>query len=131
MDLLKHICFRISIASTKMRRFYNLLVRDTMETDPDLAKLRKGNTADIKAIRNEFRNSNSFKVNLAFACVTKLVLSVLFGVWILYLSYGTIYTNGKAQPTINGGDANNGKSSTFSFIDYIKCTIAEVSITLK
>ena len=114
-----------------MRRFYNLLVRDSMEIDPDLDKIRKGNTADIKAIRNEFRNSNSFKVNLAFACVTKLILSILFGVWILYLSYGTIYTNGKAQPTINGGDVHNEDSYEFSFIDYIKCTIAEVSINLQ
>ena len=114
-----------------MRRFYNLLVRDSMETDADLDKLRKGNTADIKAIRNEFRNSSSFKVNLAFACFTKLVLSILFGVWILFLSYGTIYTNGKAQPTINGGKEHNPKSSELSFIDYIKCTIAEVSVTLK
>ena len=110
-----------------MKRFYNLLVRDSMDPDPDLDKLRKGNAADIKAIRNEFQNSKSFKINLAFACVTKLILSILFGIWILYISYGTIYTDDKPQPTINDGIRPSEGSSKFSFIDYIKCTIAEVS----
>ena len=118
---------RISIANTKMKRFYNLLVRDSMDPDPDLDKLRKDNAADIKAIRNEFQNSKSFKINLAFACVTKLILSILFGIWILYISYGTIYTDDKPQPTINDGIRPSEGSSKFSFIDYIKCTIAEVS----
>ena len=110
-----------------MKRFYNLLVRDSMEVDPDLEKIRKGSTADIKAIRNEFRNSKGFKVNLAFACVTKLIFSILFGIWILFISYGTIYTDGKSEPTIN--DSRVSYSSTpskWSFIDYIQCTVAEV-----
>ena len=110
-----------------MKRFYNLLVRDIMDPDPDQEKLRKANAADIKAIRNEFRNSNSFKIHHAFAVITKLVLSILFGIWILYVSYGTIYTDDKPQPTINDGVRPSEGSSKFSFIDYIKCTIADVS----
>ena len=110
-----------------MKRFYNLLVRDIMDPDPDQEKLRKANAADIKAIRNEFRNSKSFKINHAFAVVTKLILSILFGIWILYVSYGTIYTDDKPQPTINDGVRPSEGSSKFSFIDYIKCTIADVS----
>ena len=114
-----------------MKRFYNLLVRDSMEVNPDLDKIRKGNAADVKAIRNEFRNSNSFKINLAFVCVTKLVLSILFGIWILFLSYGSIFTNDKAQPTINDGLGYSDNSlSQYSFIDYIKCTIKGVSLKL-
>ena len=110
---------------------YNLLVRDSMEVNPDLDKIRKGNAADVKAIRNEFRNSNSFKINLAFVCVTKLVLSILFGIWILFLSYGSIFTNDKAQPTINDGlGYSDNNLSQYSFIDYIKCTIKGVSLKL-
>ena len=109
-----------------MKRFYNLLVRDSLEIDPDMEKIRKGNTADIKAIRNEFRNSKGFKINLAFTCVTKLVLSILFGIWINYLSYGTIYTNDDAQPTINKGLGYSNDSPQFSYINYILCTVAEV-----
>ena len=70
-----------------MKRFYNLLVRDlSTDTDPDLDKIRKSNTADIKAIRNEFRNSKSFKINLAMTCVLKFILSLLFGIWNFWVS---------------------------------------------
>ena len=113
-----------------MKRFYNLLVRDSMEVDPDLEKIRKGSTADIKAIRNEFRNSKGFKVNLAFACVTKLIFSILFGIWILFISYGTIYTDGKSEPTINESRVSySSTTSKWSFIDYIQCTVAEVNFS--
>ena len=114
-----------------MKRFYNLLVRDlSTDTDPDLDKIRKSNTADIKAIRNEFRNSKSFKINLAMTCVLKFILSLLFGIWICYLSYGTIYTRRiEKQPKISTKNQSeqSDDSPTFSYIDYILCILAEVS----
>ena len=109
-----------------MRRFYNLLVRDTMETDLDMEKIHRGNTADIKAIRNEFRNSKTFKINLALTCVTKLILSILFGIWISFLSYGTIYTHDKTQPRIKSEGEDSDNTPEFLYIDYLFCTVSGV-----
>ena len=104
-----------------MKRFYNLLVRDTMDIDPDLDAIRKSHTADIKAIRNEFRNSNTFKINLAMTYLAKFILSLLFGIWICFLSYGTIYTRDRQQPRISDDEESDylEDAAKFSYINYL------------
>ena len=98
-----------------MRKFYSLLVEDTMNTE-DMAAMHKENRRDIKELRNEFRGSKSFFVAFLVKLLCELLVSVLYGCWLLFRSWGTTFDCGLDEGSLG-----------CMYLSYMDCTLRGVN----